>query len=576
MRPKIQIGRFLLTLVAITSLVSLVLLSGKALGDSAGATTEDGATFSASVEAGDNVSCVVLSTGDVRCWGDNTYGQLGNGDTIKVGDNEQPWQNVNLGGAKATAVDAGTQHVCVLLVGGNVRCWGRNQVGQLGLGSTTTIGDDESPTTNVDLGGATAIAISANDDNTCVILGGGSVRCWGDNTFGQLGLGNTTTIGDDESPTANVNLGGTQVRAITAGDHTCVILVNGQVRCWGLNNQGQLGLGNTTTIGDDESPATNVNLGGSSAVAIARGDFRTCVILVGGQVRCWGWNNDGQLGLGNTATIGDNENPTTNVNLGPVGATAISSAGDFTCIVTTQNRARCWGKNWRGWLGRGDAETIGDSENPAQDVNLGSVSILAISSGREHSCVLLDTRDVRCWGDNWYGQLGLGNTNTVGDNESPSANVSFFGAVTVGPTTTTSSTTTTSTSTTTTTTTLPQASSPETTTTPAPAPATTQVQQQPVPSSTTTSSPPPSQSSVSALALRVGQRQTIANLLSVKKVVRPSGSTASIAISKSSRTVCAATSTSIRGLKRGTCRFNVSIRSKSGKSSTVTFSVVIG
>jgi hypothetical protein len=144
------------------------------------------------------------------------------------------------------------------------------------------------------------------------------VRCWGLATSGQLGYGTTTAIGDNETPAAAgpVSLG-TEVsaRAVASGEkHSCAILVAGYVRCWGLNSNGQLGLGNTNNLGDNEVPITGtpVDLGfGRSGAKISAGAAHTCATLDDGSVRCWGLNSSGQLGIGNTSTIGDNETPGT-------------------------------------------------------------------------------------------------------------------------------------------------------------------------------------------------------------------------------------------------------------------------
>jgi alpha-tubulin suppressor-like RCC1 family protein len=201
-----------------------------------------------------------------------------------------------------------------------VRCWGASEFGQLGYGNTDTIGDDETPASAGDVPlGAPALHIGAGIYHTCAVLTTRAVRCWGRNDSGQLGYGNTDTIGDDETPASegDVDLGGPLASALSAGfTHTCTLLRDGHVRCWGSGFWGRLGYGNTNSIGDDETPASvgDVFLGGT-AIQIAAGDAHNCALLAGGNVRCWGANDAGQLGYGNTDRIGDDETP---ASAGPV------------------------------------------------------------------------------------------------------------------------------------------------------------------------------------------------------------------------------------------------------------------
>ena len=258
----------------------------------------------------------------MRCWGDGLAGRLGSGNTNDIGDGpgEMPPAAVNLGGT-ATAISAGAAHTCALLDDGTVRCWGDGAFGQLGYGNPNNLGDGpgEMPPAAVNLGG-TATAITAGLNYTCALLDDGTVRCWGRGTSGQLGYGNTNDIGDGpgEMPPAAVNLGGT-VTAITTGDaHTCAILDDGIARCWGLGNFGQLGYGNTNNLGDGpgEMPPPTINLGsGRTAQTVSAGSGHTCAVLDDDTVRCWGASFAGALGYANTILIGDNETPDT---AGPV------------------------------------------------------------------------------------------------------------------------------------------------------------------------------------------------------------------------------------------------------------------
>jgi alpha-tubulin suppressor-like RCC1 family protein len=215
-------------------------------------------------------------------------------------------------GGQVTQITAGIEHTCALVSGGTVRCWGAGSFGRLGYGSINNIGDNEpaSSAGSVNLGGA-ATAVVAGGYNTCAILTGGGLRCWGEGTNGRTGQGDTQDIGDNEVPSevGQVDIGGSVIGVAVSG-HTCALLSNGNVRCFGFGGSGRLGYGNTNNIGDNESPASagNVNVGGTARLVSATGNH-SCVLLDAGGVRCWGDNPWGQLGYGNTSDIGDNETP---------------------------------------------------------------------------------------------------------------------------------------------------------------------------------------------------------------------------------------------------------------------------
>jgi Regulator of chromosome condensation (RCC1) repeat len=332
-------------------------------------------------------------------------------------------------------LDVGGNHSCVVLATRAVRCWGDGANGQLGYGNLNPIGDNEAPGTvgPVDLGaGRTALAISLGGDHTCALLDTRQVRCWGAGGSGRLGYGNANDIGDNESPgtagPVDVGVGRTAVAISAATAHTCALLDTGQVRCWGEGGSGRLGYGNTNDIGDNETPGGfgPVDLGtGRTATAISAGNAHTCAILDTGQVRCWGLGTNGRLGYGNTNSIGDNETvgSVTPVDLG-AGRTAIaiSAAAASTCAILDTGQVRCWGNGSDGRLGYGNLNDIGDNETPGSvppvDLGAGRTAV-AISVGAAHTCALLDDGSVRCWGLGVNGQLGYGNPNSIGDNETP-------------------------------------------------------------------------------------------------------------------------------------------------------------
>jgi len=387
-------------------------------------------------------TCALLNNIYVKCWGYNDAGQLGLGDTNNRGDESGEMGDdlpaVDLGtGRTATAISAGSNHVCAILDNKSVKCWGGNYYGQLGLGDTNKRGDasgemgDNLPA--VDLGtGRTATAISAGDSHTCAILDNKSVKCWGGNFWnGQLGLGDTNDRGDasgemgDNLPAVDLGTGRTATAIAAGGFQTCAILDDKSVKCWGKNHHGQLGLGDTNARGDasgemgDNLPAVDLGTG-RTATAIAAGYDYTCAILDDKSVKCWGFNSSGQLGLGDTIDRGGSPGemgddlPVLDLGIGRV-ATAIAAGSSHTCAILDDKSVKCWGNNRFGELGLGDTNARGDASGemgdnlPAVDLGTGR-SATAIATAPWRTCALLDDTSVKCWGRNVFGTLGLGDT----------------------------------------------------------------------------------------------------------------------------------------------------------------------
>jgi alpha-tubulin suppressor-like RCC1 family protein len=232
------------------------------------------------MDAGALHTCAVLRGGAVRCWGSNVDGQVGSGSGDMA--ERQPVSVLGLTDA-ATDVVCGEVHTCALLASGEVMCWGDNSVGQIGDGSMLP-----SPTAErvLDLP-ARVLEIAAGGAFNCALLDGGSVRCWGSNSSGQLGDGTTTSR---PRPVAVVGLPGPATSIAAGGAHACALVADAAY-CWGAGSQGQLGDG--TRIARS-MPTTAAAI--AAAAAIDAGGAHTCARLVDGAVRCWGYNSDGQLG----------------------------------------------------------------------------------------------------------------------------------------------------------------------------------------------------------------------------------------------------------------------------------------
>ncbi|WP_437274434.1 hypothetical protein WME90_24615 [Sorangium sp. So ce375] len=383
-------------------------------------------------------ACAVLATGGLKCWGHNGFGQLGLGDAASRGDSAgEMGASLPLSfGANITAVTAGSQHTCALELDPSssqpgLKCWGRNTSGELGLGDVASRGDEPGEMANlgfIDLGAGRSVkTASAGWSYTCAILDNDQVKCWGYNGAGQLGLGDASLRGDgpgemgDNLPVVNLGTGRTAKAIATGTFHTCAILDNDQVKCWGSNGTGALGLGDTAEWGDgpgemgDDLPVVDLGTG-RTAKAIATGSFHTCAVLDNDQVKCWGNNTTGELGLGDTAARGKapgemgDDLPAVDLGTDRTAKT-IAAGGRHTCALLDNDQVKCWGFNFTGELGIGDTFYRGDGPGEMADllptVNLGTGrTVKAVSAGQYATCALLDTDEIKCWGDNGSGRLG--------------------------------------------------------------------------------------------------------------------------------------------------------------------------
>src|SRR6266540_3054391 len=285
--------------------------------------TATGVDIATAGAAGDYHTCALLQNGAARCWGLNSTGQLGDGSTT---NSATPVAVVGIAGA--AAVTSGGGHTCARFPDGTVECWGQNDVGQLGNGSTTN-----SATPVTVSGITTATVVSSGYFHTCAVLQDGTVRCWGDNTYGQLGDGTTIippavrggpSTAHSATPVTVSGISTAVTVSAADGFHTCAVLQDGTVRCWGDNSTGQLGNGSTT---NSSTPVTVSGI--TTATVVTSGYNDACALLQGGSLQCWGINSYGQLGNGTTT---DAHTP---VAVAGIGVTWTSSDSTVATINAT-------------------------------------------------------------------------------------------------------------------------------------------------------------------------------------------------------------------------------------------------
>lgn len=389
--------------------------------------------FATDIAARNNSSCARGVDGTLRCWGDDALGQLGDGGNTKptlpvlaqvsptvvaidgscailVDGTVTCWgTNFTASGlpgppipgvTDAVEIAGGDAFGCAFTAGGNIRCWGDNTFGQHGNGTTSPSGTDS--VANI-AGTFLGRGVSAGGFMfTCGRRGNGTLACWGNGTFGELGNGGNST---SSNPVAVSGL--SNVIGVSTGNalHSCAVDAEGSVFCWGSNSRGQLG--NGTTI--DSNLPVRVSAGGPY-VAVSTGDAHTCALTVDGQLRCWGANDGGQLGNGNTA---DAHAPVAS-GAGVLGYKAIAAGSRFTCAIGRGADVFCWGDSHHNQLDNGIG--LNATTTPVQVRNLGNGTgfpgAIAIAAGASHVCALSAAGMVACWGDNGRGQMGVNSTAT--------------------------------------------------------------------------------------------------------------------------------------------------------------------
>ncbi len=360
-----------------------------------------GVSAVSAASSGDH-TCALINTGEMKCWGNNSAGQLGDGITTGTA---VPVDVIGLSGS-AISIAAGDSHTCAVISGGGIQCWGDNYNGGFGNGTTTS---SLFPVDAIGLGGS-ATAIAATGGRTCALVSTGTMQCWGWNSYGQIGDGTSTqrltpvdvlwSLPPTPTPTAASTPTATPTVVSAGSQYTCASTSSGGGKCWGSNSNGQLG--DSTTTGS-YTPVDVFGLNSNlTAIAAAPDGEHTCAVTSTGAVKCWGWNNQGQLGDGTTI---DRNVPVDVVGLS-MGVIAVAVGQLHSCALTNTGAVKCWGNNSNGQLGNG---TTTDSYTPVDVVGLNS-GVTAFTLGAYHTCAVTSTGALKCWGNNYQGQLGDGTT----------------------------------------------------------------------------------------------------------------------------------------------------------------------
>lgn len=340
-----------------------------------------------SITLGDFHTCA-LNNSKVLCWGDNSNGQLG---TEKVGAPQySPTpQMVSLSSNDIpTDIVAGGSHTCALLNNGTVKCWGNNQSGQLGNGTTS---NSATPIIVSQINNAKQISVGG--EHSCALLNDGTIRCWGNNKNGQLG--NNSKITSTTPVVVNTLTG---IASIALGKaHSCAVSSVGAVLCWGDNNFGQSG-GSQSGSPIPVSIATKNNKKAKAVISSGASEF-TCALMDDNSFQCWGWNAHSQMG-GPPSTY--NFYPIVVSSLGLVTDVVLGSG--FICGISSTGLVKCQGANWYGYLGNG---SFGKSDYATPVMVSGINSAIQIAAGSRHACAFLSDKTLKCWGLNNWGNIGV-------------------------------------------------------------------------------------------------------------------------------------------------------------------------
>ena len=391
------------------------------------------------VSTGYRHTCVILDSGELKCFGLGSGGRIGSEDSSDIGGAPGDMGNallaIDLGtGVTPIKVSCGSSHTCVLVddSGQNgVKCFGLASLfeNKLGTASSENLGDDPGEMGDslpfIDFGpGLIPVDVVVNGD-TCVTFSNGKMKCFSCSVNGIVpptagGLCNSVT----PAGLPFIDLGEYTVKQVSKGfSHTCVLLNNDQMKCFGRNAEGQLGYGDTSSRGFKVNEMGNnltfVDVGNHNVTQISAGGRHTCALLDNQQMKCWGNNANAELLTGSRIP---KLSPGSFVNVGSgLSIASVSAGGEQTCVTLTTGQVKCWGEATFGKLGTGDdGNDIGDQGSEVGDgapFALLGTGILAkrAFAGGQHTCVLLTTDDIKCFGRSFEGQTGAEETANIGN-----------------------------------------------------------------------------------------------------------------------------------------------------------------
>ena len=369
-------------------------------------TTTSTTTTWARIQTGNGHACATTYAGVAYCWGRNTSGQIGDSTSA---DRTTPGAVANA--LVFASIATGGRHTCGITTTGGAHCWGSNSSGQIGDGTSGSASNRASPVAVYDDLGVSASwsALVVGGWHTCGLLSTGKAYCWGNNWSGQVGDGTSGNGAYQRLGPVEVT-GGLTFASLTAGsNHTCGVTNLGKGYCWGSSFSGQLGTGLSgyQPSGSSQLSSVPVEVSGNRTwTSLTAGGYFTCGIAAG-TAYCWGANEAGQLGDGTTA-----ERVTPVAVGGGLTFKSLATGGSHVCGLTTNSTTYCWGNNYQGQLGTGSIGSAEPQTAPAA-VYRGS-SWTSLVAGRNHTCGLKTNGTAQCWGDNGNGQLGDNSTTSSG------------------------------------------------------------------------------------------------------------------------------------------------------------------